>query len=108
MCAVLTTFALGYCKDKNEQASVAAEKEKMLWMDADESFMTNFSTREKITTLLDKIKETGFNKIVVDARPCEGTVLYNSDFMPAYGNYNSRDYDYLQFMLDEAKKRIRR
>jgi hypothetical protein len=81
------------------------KKEKMLWLDADENFATNFATRESTTALLDRIKAAGFNKIVVDVRPAEGNVLYNSSFMPLYGGVAERGYDYLQFMLDEAKKR---
>lgn len=90
---------------KEEPEEPTGEWEKMLWMDADESFATSFSTPEKITALLDKIKDTGFNKIVVDVRPVEGTVLYDSSFMPSYGDSDTQGYDYLQFMIDEARKR---
>ncbi len=85
-----------------------AEKEKMLWIDADENYPNNLSTPEKVRATLDRIKDTGFNKIVVDVRPCEGSVLYESEFMPAFMDSDTRDYEgkkYLQFLLDEAKKR---
>lgn len=116
LCAILACASIVSCEKKHtapwelpsgnkDPDPVTGDKEKMLWMDADESFMTNFSTKEKITALLNKIKDTGFNKIVVDVRPVEGTVLYDSEFMPPYGDSATRGWDYLQFMLDEAKKR---
>lgn len=80
------------------------EKEKMLWI-AEASFTTHLSSQEKIVALLDKIADTGFNSIVVDVRPVEGDVLYKSDFMGLYEDAGTRGYDYLQFMIDEARGR---
>lgn len=96
---------MGSCKTQNPDAAPSVEKEKMIWMDAEASFMTNFSTPEKITALLDKIKDTGFTTIVVDVRPVEGDVLYRSEIMTPYKDAATRGYDYLQFMIDEARKR---
>lgn len=85
------------------------EKEKMLWFDAEANFQ-RFSTQAGIIEMLDKTVEAGFNKIVVDVKPVEGDVLYESAFMTqatAIGSVTvpSRDWDYLQFFLDEAHKR---
>lgn len=82
---------------------------KMLWFDAEANF-NRFSTKAGITEILDKTVEAGFNKIVVDVKPVEGDVLYESAFMTKatmIGSVSvpSRDWDYLQFFLDEAHKR---
>ena len=46
---------------------------------------------------------------MVDVKPVQGDVLYNSSFLPKCtylaGNTVERDWDYLQFFLDEAHKR---
>ncbi|MDR2037991.1 MAG: family 10 glycosylhydrolase [Bacteroidales bacterium] len=97
-------------KDKEpEQATEEiTEKEKMLWFDAEANFEL-FSKKENITYYLDKTKSAGFNKIVVDVRPIHGDVLYQSDFMPVLkevkGIRVERDWDYLQFFIDEARRR---
>ncbi len=85
------------------------EKEKMLWFDAEANF-ARFSTQANIIQFLEKTKQTGFNKIVVDVKPVEGDVLYESTFMTKATTIGSvtvanRDWDYLQFFLDEAHKR---
>jgi uncharacterized lipoprotein YddW (UPF0748 family) len=84
------------------------EKVKMLWFDGEANFKL-FSSKSNVTTYLDLAKKTGFNMIVVDVRPVQGDVLYKSDFMPelkTLGGYTvDRDWDYLQFFVDEAHKR---
>lgn len=68
-----------------------------------------FSQKDSISFYLDKAKETGFNHIVVDVKGVDGFVLYQSDFLPQLkshgGFYFERDWDYLQFFIDEARKR---
>lgn len=84
------------------------EKVKMLWIDAEANFQL-FSQKGNITTYLDLAKKTGFNTIVVDIRPVQGDVLYKSNFMPVLttldGYTVTRDWDYLQYFVDEAHKR---
>jgi len=84
------------------------EKVKMLWFDAEANFQL-FSQKSNITTYLDLAKKTGFNTIVVDVRPIQGDVLYKSKFMPELTKLNgytvTRDWDYLQYFVDEAHKR---
>lgn len=84
------------------------EKVKMLWLDAEANFQL-FSQKSNIITYLDLAKSTGFNMVVVDVRPVQGDVLYKSQFMPeltAIGGVTvHRDWDYLQFFIDEAHKR---
>lgn len=87
----------------------SGEKEKMLWFDAEANFK-RFSTQAGIAAMLDKTVEAGFNKIVVDVKPVVGDVLYESVFMTKATTIGSvtvpsRNWDYLQFFLDEAHKR---
>ena len=57
------------------------EKPKYLWVAIDANF-ERLSTKDSITFYLDKMKETGFNGVVVDVKGVEGSVLYKSDFIP--------------------------
>jgi uncharacterized lipoprotein YddW (UPF0748 family) len=83
-------------------------KEKLIWLDANGNFQ-RFGTQEGITCYLDKIKECGFNKIVVDVRPVTGYALYKSDILPPLTKLGdvtiNRDWDYLQFFIDQARHR---
>lgn len=84
------------------------EKEKMLWFDAEANF-ERFSKKENITYYLDLAKSTGFNKIVVDVRPVQGDALFKSSYLTPLtdlaGTHIERDWNYLQFFIDEAHKR---
>lgn len=83
-------------------------KPKMLWFDAEANF-TRFASQDSIRYYLDRTVEAGFNQIVVDVRPVQGDVLYKSEFMTPLtvlkGDTVRRDWDYLQFFLDEARER---
>lgn len=80
----------------------------MLWFDAEANF-ERFSKKENITYYLDLAKSTGFNKIVVDVRPVQGDALFKSSYLTPLtdlaGIHIERDWDYLQFFIDEAHKR---
>jgi uncharacterized lipoprotein YddW (UPF0748 family) len=83
-------------------------KEKLVWIEASANFQ-RFSNKENIMQVLDTIKNTGFNKIVVDVRPITGYALYRSDILPHLTDVGNvpvtYDWDYLQFFIDEAHKR---
>ena len=83
------------------------DKSIQLWVDAHANF-TRLATKESITMYLQKIKDTGFNEVYVDVKPGIGYALYNSDILPKltqWGNETvDRDWDYLQFWIDEAKR----
>ena len=85
----------------------SAEKVKCLWFTADANFQ-RFSYKDSICYYLDKAAETGFNHIVVDVKGIEGA-LYDSRLVPmlteSHGFRCVRDWDYLQFFIDEARKR---
>ena len=89
-------------------AEVKVEKPKYLWMCTEANF-ERFSSQDSIRFYLDKAKETGFNHIVVDVKGVEGKVMYESKLYPKLEEINGytckRDWDYLQFFIDEARKR---
>jgi uncharacterized lipoprotein YddW (UPF0748 family) len=83
------------------------EKSIQLWIDAHANF-TRLATKESITNYLKIMQENRFNEAYVDVKPGIGYALYNSDFLPKltkWGNQTvNRDWDYLQFWIDEAEK----
>lgn len=85
------------------------DKPKMLWFDSEANFK-RFSSKDCISYYLDKVKDVGFNEIVVDVRPVQGDVLYKSDFLTPLSSFGdgyvlNRDWDYLDFFIQEARKR---
>ena len=86
----------------------AGEKEKYIWVAVDANF-ERFSNKDSIAWYLDKVKDTGFNNVVVDVRGVEGDVRYKSaifDEMKTWEGYTFEgDWDYLQYMIDEVHKR---
>lgn len=94
---------------KPEEPEETTVKPKYLWFDAEANF-TRFATQDSIRYYLDKTKETGFTHIVVDVRPIYGQVLYKKtttmqQLTKVGGKTVNRDWDYLQFFIDESKKR---
>lgn len=89
-------------------SSPRAEKPKYLWVAIDANF-ERLSTKDSICFYLDKMKETGFNGVVVDVKGVEGSVLYNSDFIPKLTKVKDfsciRDWDYLGYFIEQAGKR---
>jgi hypothetical protein len=80
-----------------------AEKPKYLWFDAEANF-ERFSRKDSICYYLDKTKETGFNRIVVDVRPIYGEVLYKKTTMMTQlttvnGYTRTIAWDYLGYLL---------
>ncbi|MDR1865808.1 MAG: family 10 glycosylhydrolase [Bacteroidales bacterium] len=95
-------------ENEPETPAAPAEKEIMLWFDASANFHT-FSDKANVVKYLDKARETGFNKIVLDVRPLTGYPMYPSRILPVIGKLHGttihRDWDYLQYFLEEAHRR---
>jgi uncharacterized lipoprotein YddW (UPF0748 family) len=85
-----------------------SEKEKSIWIDASANLQT-FLIKENVGKYLDTIAETGFNKIILDVRTGSGYPMYPSKVIPQVtvlnGQEVNRDWDYLQYFLDEAHRR---
>jgi uncharacterized lipoprotein YddW (UPF0748 family) len=90
------------------QTVLHAEKEKSLWIDATANMQT-FLVKENVGKYLDKAVETGFTKIIVDVRTGSGYPMYPSKVLPELTKLNGkeihRDWNYLQYFLDEAHRR---
>ena len=76
------------------------EKPVAIWIDAEANF-GRLKTKTDIRFWLDKVEKAGFNAIIVDVKPVQGDVLYDSDFLPTCTSLGgasvpNRDYDYLQ------------
>ena len=108
--AALCAGMLGLMAGCGEKA-VDNEPQAYMTIAADANFM-RFSTQDSIKWYLDKCAETGFTHVVLDVKPNYGKVLYRSDILP-YLDYIEgvtaeplgRDWDYLQFFIDECHKR---
>jgi len=108
-------FTLSCCNNDNVKSKddsliiTPTEKPKYLWFDAEANF-ERFSSKDSIRYYLDKTKDTGFNRIVVDVRPIYGDVLYAkttimTQLTTVNGYTRNIDWDYLGFFIEEAHKR---
>ena len=91
-----------------KQSIPVKEKEKSLWIDASANMQT-FLIKENVGKYLDKAVETGFTKIILDVRLGTGYPMYPSKVLPQVTHLNGkeihRDWNYLQYFLEEAHKR---
>ena len=82
------------------------EKPLVMWIDASANFQ-RFAKKADIKAILKRAKSYGFNGIVVGIKPGNGHALYESEFLQPCvtlgGQTVERDYDYLEFILQEAK-----
>lgn len=94
-------------KDPGQPVETKA-KPKLLWFDAEANFQL-FSKKENVVAYLDLAKKVGFNQIVLDVRPLQGDAMYKSKIVPEvktiHGVTINRDWDYLQFFIEEVHKR---
>lgn len=87
-------------------------KARYVWIDAAANFNYFANDKAYIGREMKKIAECGFTDVIVDVRPTEGTVLYNSKIAPearrlatwvgsSYRFVNrTATWDYLQAMID--------
>ncbi|MDE5608622.1 MAG: family 10 glycosylhydrolase [Muribaculaceae bacterium] len=106
--AVLAVTAA--CGGQRKSSEVKSEPVVYVSIGADANFL-RFSSKDSITYYLEKCLDAGFNHIVLDVKPNYGKVLYRSDYLP-YLDYIEgiteeplgRDWDYLQYFLDECHR----
>ena len=89
-------------------------KARYIWIDASANFYYYANSKSTIAKELKKLKECGFTDIIVDVRPTEGTVLFDSKKAPktkrlaawlksSYQFINRTEtWDYLQAFIDEG------
>lgn len=104
---LFTIFLMGSCF--SERKTETGEKPKLLWLDAEANF-ERFSSKDSICYYLDLARNSGFNGVVVDVRPMLGNALYKSKILKPLTTFGDgyvyeRDWDYLQFFIDETRKR---
>lgn len=94
------------------------EKPRYIWIDAAANFPDFANDRSKITRDLKLAKEAGFTDIVVDIRPTNGDILYQSSvpgsakvqWLSAWVNgvyskvERTATWDYLQAFIEEGRK----
>ena len=107
--SILIIVSLLSLSCSHEEQNDVEEKPKILWLDAKANFK-RFSNQDTIRHYLDVAKSTGFNEVVVDVRPMQGDVLYKSEILQPLTSFGDgytyeRDWDYLQFFIEESKKR---
>ena len=90
----------------------AQAKPRYVWIDASANFYYFANDRDYIRQEVELIAECGFTDIVVDVRPTEGTVLWNSSVAPQARRLaawigsqyrfvqRTADWDYLQAFID--------
>jgi hypothetical protein len=81
---------------------------KMLWLD-NEADPAAWASREAVSALLDKARETGFNVIVPDVKNMYGFVFYDSQMasrpLAIKGMPYPQDFDLLRVVTEEARSR---
>ncbi|MCM1449798.1 MAG: family 10 glycosylhydrolase [Clostridiales bacterium] len=102
----ITAAATGFlCSCGGGEKKTEGDTPKYLWMCAEANF-ERFATKDSIDFYLDKIVETGFNHIVVDIKPIQGKVLYDSEvceqLTTVHDTEVNRDWDYFGYFLDRA------
>ena len=87
-------------------------KPRFVWIDASANFIYYANDKAYIANELKQVADCGFTDIVVDVRPTEGTVLWNSSIAPKAQRlaawvgssykfvYREATWDYLQAFID--------
>lgn len=83
-------------------------KKVSLWISTSVNF-SRLKTKANIKHFMDLIEEAGFNEIIVEVKTMQGKALYFSDILEyqteANGVTINRDWDYLQYFIDQAHQR---
>jgi uncharacterized lipoprotein YddW (UPF0748 family) len=78
---------------------------RIMWIDAGAN-VGNLNSAEKIQSVIDHIKQAGFNMIVLDVKPIVGDTIYPSAYAPRLiewkGMKTPVDLDVLRTVLDDA------
>ncbi|MCR5003460.1 MAG: family 10 glycosylhydrolase [Bacteroidales bacterium] len=74
-----------------------------MWFDCEANYEV-LSNPDSVKSCIERVKDLGFDNVVVDVKSIMGEVLYDSKFAPYMSPFNgverSRDYDMMQLFLD--------
>ena len=80
---------------------------RIMWIDATAN-IERYNTEDKIVSLVQEIKNGGFNTIALDIKPISGQVIYPSAFAPKLLQWKGRllpaDFDPVALFVRECKK----
>ena len=83
-------------------------KKVSLWISTSVNF-SRLKSKSNIKHFMDLVEEAGFNEIIVEVKTMQGKALYFSDILEyqteANGVTVNRDWDYLQYFIDQAHER---
>ena len=78
---------------------------RILWMDAGAN-IGNLNSEKKIAAIIQKVKSSGINTIVLDVKPIVGETIYPSKFAPRLTQWTNGEvdpsFDVLRHVLDDA------
>ncbi len=98
--------------NKKDTLVVETAKPRYVWIDASANFRYFANDKARILSDLKEVKNAGFTDVIVDVRPTEGVVLWDSRIAPhatrlaawlssGYGFVTrTADFDYLQAFID--------
>ncbi|HLK15457.1 MAG TPA: family 10 glycosylhydrolase [Fimbriimonadaceae bacterium] len=91
----------------NSVARARGLQARILWIDGTAN-IDRINTDDKISTLVEKVKNAGFNTIIWDGKPISGQTLYPSNLAPRMTSWRTAQmplgFDPLRVMSREAKK----
>lgn len=103
---MLDTYGYG----ANIANTVAAKhrlQARIMWIDATAN-IDRYNTEDKIVSLVQEIKNAGFNTIALDIKPISGQVIYPSAFAPKLTEWKGKflpvDFDPVAIFVRECKK----
>ncbi|BDI31407.1 hypothetical protein CCAX7_34580 [Capsulimonas corticalis] len=97
---------------KNDSVGIAQQtarakglQTRILWMDAGAN-VGNLNSEAKVTDIIQKVKSSGINTIVLDVKPIVGETIYPSKFAPRLTKWTNGEvdpsFDVLRSVLDAA------
>lgn len=97
------------CKEKSSCCQTVNKKPAYMYVDA-EANIARFNNRDSIDKYVDLVAENGFTHLVVDARPIDGSLMYDSELAPRFrGMRNPVELDptldYLGHFIERAHER---
>lgn len=90
--------------DPDPEPEVKEEKDRSIWVSATANW-SRLATKGDIKTWVRRIKNRGFNEIIIEVKLMEGGVLYESTLLPMRTTYGgvTRNFDYLQYFIEQCR-----